>query len=184
MTTKKFKVIHISILIVFATLCPKTKAGGLSNFLNSVLGGIADTFGLNPEKDLYQALTRSQSDWDDAILFSERVDATLQLRYPMIEQSFLQEKCQEIAEKIIKQTPYPDLPIQVKIINNSEVNAFTTGGKYIYIHAGLLSSAPTEDALAFVISHEIGHIMAGHIKRQEKEQMFAGLMVMYWSSIN
>jgi predicted Zn-dependent protease len=177
MKIRKFKFIFILFLCSFSILYSQNK---LADFLTNLLDAVADTLGLNPEKDLYRALNRSSSEWDDDILLSEQFDTILKLypdEYPMIEKSFLQQKCQEIAEKIIKQTPYPDLPIQVKIINNSQVNAFTTGGKYIYIHSGLLSSVSSEDALAFIISHEIGHIMGRHPKRGQKGETFAGLMI-------
>ena len=51
-------------------------------------------------------------------------------------------------------------------INQDEVNAFCTGGLRIYLFKGLLDKAPSRDALAFVIAHEVGHTIAGHIDRQ------------------
>ncbi|MEM2772768.1 MAG: M48 family metallopeptidase [Candidatus Pacearchaeota archaeon] len=150
--------------------------------LKGVTESIKDIFGLDPAKDLKKMVSRSSSEWEDVILRSEVIDTLYEefgslLFGPLIKKSFLQEKCQEIAEKIIKYTPYPDLPIQVRLINNPIENAFTTGGKYIYIYTGLISNINSEDALAFVISHEIGHIMAGHLIRQEKGNNFGALMV-------
>ena len=51
-------------------------------------------------------------------------------------------------------------------IDNKDVNAFCAGGLRIYLFSGLLEKAPSQDALAFVIAHEVGHSIAGHIDRQ------------------
>lgn len=46
-------------------------------------------------------------------------------------------------------------------------NAFVTGGKYIYIFTGLIKQASSEDELAFVLSHELGHTLLKHKERQK-----------------
>jgi len=42
------------------------------------------------------------------------------------------------------------------------VNAFVTGGKYIYVYTGLMNQATSDDELAFVLSHELGHSLLQH----------------------
>jgi len=49
------------------------------------------------------------------------------------------------------------------------VNAFVTGGKYIYVFTGLLSQASSDDELAFILSHEIGHSVLKQNLRREKD---------------
>lgn len=180
----KLEIVLGLVLLIIGELClPKFLPNLLAEerksegFFEGLRDAITDVFGLDPEKDLKKALLRSSSEWEDDILNSEKADWQLSSVYKLIEKSFLQEKCQEVAEKIIRQTPYPNLPIQVKIINSTEVNAFSTCGKYVYVNSGLLSTVKSEDAIAFIISHEIGHTMAKHIKRQEKGEMWGNLMV-------
>ncbi len=50
----------------------------------------------------------------------------------------------------------------VAILDTDEINAFATSGGHILITRGLLECAESEDALAGVISHEIGHIQLKH----------------------
>ncbi len=52
------------------------------------------------------------------------------------------------------------------VINDDVVNAFATPGGYIYIYKGLINSAKNEAELATVMSHEIGHVVQKHFKRQ------------------
>lgn len=48
------------------------------------------------------------------------------------------------------------------------VNAFVVGGKYIYVFGGLLDKTQSDDELAFILSHEIGHSMLKHnLRRQD-----------------
>ena len=49
------------------------------------------------------------------------------------------------------------------------VNAFVTGGKYIYVFTGLLKQTETDDELAFVLGHEIGHSLLKHNLRKKDD---------------
>jgi predicted Zn-dependent protease len=48
-------------------------------------------------------------------------------------------------------------------------NAFVTGGKYIYVYTGLISEAASEDELAFVLAHELGHSLLKHGTRARND---------------
>lgn len=48
-------------------------------------------------------------------------------------------------------------------------NAFVTGGKYIYVFTGLIDNAASDDELAFVLSHEIGHSSLKHYLRKKSD---------------
>ncbi|GAC1441281.1 MAG: hypothetical protein NVSMB59_01050 [Vulcanimicrobiaceae bacterium] len=50
-----------------------------------------------------------------------------------------------------------DLPYNIKILDSADVNAFTIGGGYVYVDAGLLDFVQSDDELAGVIGHETGH---------------------------
>jgi len=60
---------------------------------------------------------------------------------------------------------------EVKIIHDDEVlNAFCTPGGYIYVYTGLIKYLDTEDHLAGVMGHEIGHADLRHSSRQLQTQ--------------
>ncbi|MCL2833141.1 MAG: M48 family metalloprotease [Treponema sp.] len=50
----------------------------------------------------------------------------------------------------------------VAILDTDEINAFATSGGHIFITRGLIADAPSEDALAGVIAHEVAHIQLQH----------------------
>jgi Zn-dependent protease with chaperone function len=49
------------------------------------------------------------------------------------------------------------------------INAFVMGGKYVYVYTGLLAQEPSDDELAFILSHELGHSLLKHQERQEND---------------
>ena len=53
----------------------------------------------------------------------------------------------------------------VVIINDPSINAFVAGGQTVFVHTGLLLKSTFPDELVFVLSHETGHIVGGHIIR-------------------
>jgi predicted Zn-dependent protease len=71
-----------------------------------------------------------------------------------------------------------DLPQQVaqyrfQIVDMNEPNAFALPGGYVYVSRGLLALANSEDELAAVIGHEIGHVAARHHARQQTRSTLA-----------
>ncbi len=49
-------------------------------------------------------------------------------------------------------------------------NAFVTGGKYVYLFDGLIEQATSEDELAFVLAHELGHSLLKQSIRQQNDE--------------
>jgi len=58
------------------------------------------------------------------------------------------------------------VPLQVRVVNSGEVDAFALPGGYFFITTGMLLQVQTEAELAGVISHEIAHVAARHATRQ------------------
>lgn len=48
------------------------------------------------------------------------------------------------------------------VIDTDEVNALSAPGGFVFVSNGFLKILPSEDALAAVLAHEIGHIVLGH----------------------
>ncbi len=56
------------------------------------------------------------------------------------------------------------------IVDDPVLNAFVSGGQNIFIHTGLLLSLDKPEELIGVLSHELGHIRAGHLARIQDAQ--------------
>ncbi len=55
--------------------------------------------------------------------------------------------------------------IHWQLVNSKTVNAFTTGGHYVYIYDALFQMCKNEDELAAVMAHEYGHIYSRHVQK-------------------
>lgn len=69
---------------------------------------------------------------------------------------------QAIGDRLAKYSPYQEVDYQFQIIDSEEPNAFALPGGYVYVSRGLLVLVNSEDELAGVIGHEIGHVAARH----------------------
>lgn len=87
-------------------------------------------------------------------------------------------RVQEVFDRIVAVCDRKDLVFTVRIIDDDTVNAFSIPGGYVYIHKGLLEKLKTDDQLAGVLAHEIGHITAKHaLKRIQKAYGYTLLQV-------
>jgi Zn-dependent protease with chaperone function len=68
----------------------------------------------------------------------------------------------DVSAKLWAQTARKDVPYSIKILDVSDVNAFSTLGGYIYINEGTLDFVQSDDELAGIIGHETGHIERRH----------------------
>ena len=74
----------------------------------------------------------------------------------------LQAYVNEIGQKLARNTERPDVTYKFTLLDSPVVNAFALPGGYIYVTRGTLAVANSEDELAGVIGHEIGHVTARH----------------------
>jgi len=69
---------------------------------------------------------------------------------------------QSIGDRLARYSPYQEVSYQFQVIDSKEPNAFALPGGYVYVSRGLLVLLNSEDELAGVIGHEIGHVAARH----------------------
>ncbi len=67
----------------------------------------------------------------------------------------------QIARRIVAASDRPDLVFNVLLSPNREVNAAALPGGFLVVNQGLIDAMP-QDQLAFVIAHEIGHVILRH----------------------
>ena len=62
------------------------------------------------------------------------------------------------------------------LVTDRALNAFAMPGGYIGVHSGLIAAAQTEDELASVLAHEVGHVTQRHIARSFGKQKQASMV--------
>jgi predicted Zn-dependent protease len=86
----------------------------------------------------------------------------------------------QICNTIVINSPRPEIynGYHVSILNSQEINAFATPGGHIFVTRGLIDCTDSEDALAGVIAHEIGHIQLQHsIKAIKNSRITQAILV-------
>lgn len=86
---------------------------------------------------------------------------------PIYEDPELQAYVDRIGQKMAAVSHRPELDYVFTIIDSPDINAFALPGGFVYVNRGLLTFLNSEDQLAAVLGHEIGHITARHAVRQQ-----------------
>ena len=90
-----------------------------------------------------------------------------------------QQLVKAVGRRIVRSSDAGQTPYQYEfhlLANEQVVNAFALPGGQVFITAALYSRLSTEDQLAGVLGHEVGHVVARHgAERIAKEQLSQGL---------
>ncbi len=136
----------------------------------------------------------SQSQFNDitgatqhiSITADQEIQLGLQSAPSMIEQygglhpdEKAQRLVKQVGQQVVKKSDASQTPYQYDfhLLNDPEVvNAFALPGGQVFITAALFNKLQSEDQLAGVLGHEIGHVVARHgAERIAKEELTQGL---------
>jgi predicted Zn-dependent protease len=103
--------------------------------------------------------------------------------HPMIMQQFggayedqqLQAYVNDVGQRTAKASDRPELEYHFMVLDSEDINAFTTGGGYVYITRGIMNYLNSEAELAAVLGHEIGHVSARHPVRQQSKSTLSNI---------
>lgn len=96
--------------------------------------------------------------------------------YGLYEDQALQDYVQMVGTKLAKNSHLPDWDFKFTVLDDESINAFTTGGGYVYIHRGIMAYMNSEAELASVLGHEIGHVTARHPARAQTRGVLASVL--------
>ncbi len=80
----------------------------------------------------------------------------------LYESEALTDMVERIGASLAAQSERPGLPWTFRVLDDPMVNAFALPGGYVYVTRGLLGHLSSEQELAAVLGHEIGHVTARH----------------------
>ncbi|MCP5069568.1 MAG: M48 family metalloprotease, partial [bacterium] len=81
-----------------------------------------------------------------------------------------------IGARLAANSPRQDTKYEFRVVDMPEANAFALPGGYIYVSRGLLTLCNSEEELANVMGHEVGHVAARHSAQRETRAAGAGLL--------
>jgi predicted Zn-dependent protease len=74
----------------------------------------------------------------------------------------------EVVGQIWHQPPPPAPSIQILVVDSAELNAFAWPNGFIMISSGLLAAIENEAQLAYLLGHEIAHILRRHSLEEDR----------------
>lgn len=102
--------------------------------------------------------------------------AKVEQQMGLLEEPALTDYLNLLGQRLAKESPRQDVTHHFYVADMPEPNAFALPGGYVYVTRGLLSLITSEDELAGVVGHEIGHVAARHtVQRVSKQGPFAVL---------
>ena len=146
---RRLAVVVIAALTVFAAGCATNPANGSKNVVLGTQKGE-----IEQSRRYYQQIIQA---------------------YGLYEDQAVQDYVSKVGNKVARHSDLPDWEYHFTVLDDDSVNAFTTGGGYVYVHRGLLSYMTSEAELAAVLGHEIGHITARHPARQQTRGVLASV---------
>jgi hypothetical protein len=109
---------------------------------------------IEPSADPNIFSPEQENDLGDAV--AERVGSN----FRVIEDPALTAPLRAIGERLMTHVPPSPLRLRFSLIELPEANAFVLPGGRIYVSRKLVAFATSEDELAGVIAHELGHVIA------------------------
>lgn len=97
---------------------------------------------------------------EQEIYLGEAVAEHIQRDYRVIEDTEVTAYLTKIGERLTKHLPLNKLKFQFFLVDLPDANAFVIPGGRIYVGRKLVAAAQSEDELAGVIAHELGHLVA------------------------
>ncbi|MBI5023690.1 MAG: M48 family metalloprotease [Candidatus Omnitrophica bacterium] len=103
---------------------------------------------------------------DKEVSIGEAVSAKMEQQYDVVTDVDVNERARRILERVTAVCDRKDIVYFVKVLDKDVMNAVSLPGGYVYIFKGLMDKLETDDQIAGVIAHEVGHITARHaVKR-------------------
>lgn len=109
-------------------------------------------------------------DTPSEIALGREIDAKVRNDMTVVNDPAMQKRLETIGRKLAQYSDRKDIEYTFRVVDNKELNAFAIPGGSIYVHSGLIRAA-TDDELAGVLAHEIGHIAARHSVKQLQATM-------------
>jgi MAF protein len=116
---------------------------------------------------------------DKEVQMGRAIAKSVEKEYKFAEDPLLQDRVERIGKKIAAVSDRKEIDYVFKVLDEDEINAVSLPGGYVYVYRGLLEKISSDDELAGVLAHEVGHIVARHsIKKLQAYQGYSLLRIL------
>jgi predicted Zn-dependent protease len=116
---------------------------------------------------------------DHEVGMGRSISKQVEKKYKLLKDPALLQRVDMVGEKLASVCDRKDINYRFSILDDKEINAMALPGGYIYIFKGLLDQCQTDDELAAILGHEIGHVTARHsVKRLQNSLGYTALSLL------
>jgi predicted Zn-dependent protease len=108
------------------------------------------------------------------IALGQQLSLEVEKQAKMVDDAIVGEYINRLGQNLVRNSD-AKMPVTFKVIDDDSVNAFTLPGGHVFVNTGLFRVAESEAELAGAMAHEIGHVAARHITRQETRAQLANI---------
>jgi predicted Zn-dependent protease len=139
----------------------------------TLLGGLAAGFMVaacseNPATGRQQFMLVSD---DQLAALGAQAWADLQAQTPLSRDAEAIARLERIGARVAEASGRTDLAWEFKVFDSAEVNAFVLPGGKVGFFKGLMDLAQSDDELAAVMGHEVGHVQARHAAERMSQEL-------------
>ena len=135
----------------------------------AAIGCATTTNPVTGQRELQGMTTREE------IAIGQRAAEQVASEMGLVERPALRTYVRELGQRLAQFSPRRDVPFTFDVVQMAEPNAFALPGGHVYVSRGLLAIANSEDELAGVIGHEIGHVAARHFAQRQTRSQAVGI---------
>jgi MAF protein len=116
---------------------------------------------------------------DKEVQMGQAIAKAVAKEYKFVDDPLVQKRVEDIGKKIVSVCDRKEIDYTFNVLDDDEVNAVSLPGGFVYVNKGLVDKVASDDELAGVIAHEVGHIVARHsIKKLQAIQGYSILRLL------
>src|SRR5436309_5594425 len=108
------------------------------------------------------------------IALGKQLAQEVQRQSKLVDDPIIGEYVNRIGQNLVRNSD-ATIPFSFQVVEGEQLNAFALPGGFVFVFTGLIEAAETEAELAGAMAHEIAHVAARHITRQETRGKIAEL---------
>ncbi len=159
--------------ILFGTLlAAQVDAQGVLNRLKERLGPAAGVV----ESAIENRAAFTGFTEEEEIEIARRNSAQFEGQASFVDDAQLHDYLNGIVQRLAVHADPRPFEYGLKVVSDPNINAFTFGGGFLYVNAGLLARMENEAQLAMVLGHEIAHAAESHVTEGMKADATINLL--------
>ncbi|MEX2542365.1 MAG: M48 family metalloprotease [Trueperaceae bacterium] len=145
----------------------KTIVGALVFVLLAALPACSPGALVAPGLDLAERAVMERPSFtdDDEARMAQENARNFEAENAMWDDPLLEAYLTDMLQRLVAVAEPKPFAYRVRVVGDSDVNAFTWGGGLIYVHAGLIARMENEAQLASVMAHELAHVTHRHVPK-------------------